>query len=164
MSKFVKSLLVGVVASLIIIGGVVGAGVWLSSGGGSAILTSSMANDDKPRLVRMEPQKVHLGGFSLNSRKQAKELVISVAMSVTGSQNQMKVCRLMPRLVSSLNAAFANLASYGDDARAALSGNLTGQLRSRFNRALGENLVGDVRLTAYQNKDDVPATNCPEET
>lgn len=165
MSKFMKSLLIGMVASLVLIGGVVGAGLWLSSNGSSsAIPTSAMANDDKPRLVRMQPQTVHLGGYSLNSGKKSKVLMVSVAMKVTGSQNQQKVCRLMPRLVSTVNTAFANLASYGDDVQAAFSKDLTQRLRHGFNRALGEALVGDVNLTAYEDKNAVPATNCPEAT
>lgn len=162
MNRFMKSLLVGMVVSLVVIGGIAGAGLWLSRGTHGPV--ASVVNDDAPRLVRMRPQTVHLGGYSLNSNKQAKVLLISVAMTVTGGQNQAKVCRLMPRLVSTLNTAFANLASYGGDVRVAASKGLTAQLRQGFNRALGEALVSEVSLTAYENKADAPGSNCPEET
>jgi len=163
MNKFLKSLMIGVLASLVIIGGIAGAGIYLSKGPDDAISSSGLVNDDKLREVRMRPQQVQIGGYSLNSKQKAKVLMVSVAMNVTGSHNQLKVCRLMPRLVSSVNTAFANLANYGD-AQISIPSDLPGALKQRFNRALGENLVESVSLTAYQDDKTPPVSNCPETT
>lgn len=163
MNKFFKSLMIGVVASLVIVGGVAGVGIYLSKGADDQISASGLVNDDKQRQVRMRPQQVQIGGYSLNSKQKAKVLMVSVAMNVTGSHNQLKVCRLMPRLVSTVNTAFANLANYGD-AQISIPKDLPGALKNRFNRALGENLVDSVVLSAHQDDKTPPATNCPEET
>lgn len=161
MNKFLKSLMIGVLASLVLIGGVAGVGIYLSKGGDDKISASALVNDDKQREVRMRPQQVQVGGYSLNGKEKAKVLMVSVAMNVTGSQNQLKVCRLMPRLVSTVNTAFANLANFGE-AQLSIPKDLPGALKQRFNRALGENLVESVSLSAYQDSKTPPATNCPE--
>ncbi|PIW29169.1 MAG: hypothetical protein COW30_05515 [Rhodospirillales bacterium CG15_BIG_FIL_POST_REV_8_21_14_020_66_15] len=163
MDKFMKSLLIGVAASIVLIGGIAGVGIWVSSEP-SASSVAAAPKDDKAHTVRMRPQAVQVGGYSLKSKDKAKILLVSIGMRVTGGHNFAKVCRLMPRLVSSVNTAFANLASYSDNAQDAITKDLTAQLRLRFNKALGERVVDDVILTAYQDKKDVPATNCPEET
>ena len=72
--------------------------------------------------------------------------------------------QLMPRLVSSVNTVFANLVSQTDNARDAITKNVQGQLRYRFNKALGAPLIDDVRMVAYQDEKDVPGTTCPEAT
>ena len=149
MDKFMKSLLIGVGASILVIGGIAGIGVWVSSEPTAATASATMVKD---------------GGYSLKSKDKAKLLLVSVGMRVTGGHNAAKVCQLMPRLVSSLNATFANLASYSGNAQDALPKNLTDQLQQRFNKALGMRVVDDVFLTAYQDKKDIPPTNCPEET
>ncbi|MEQ8804662.1 MAG: hypothetical protein RLN77_03200 [Rhodospirillales bacterium] len=164
MDKFMKSLLIGVAASILVIGGVAGVGIWVSSEPSAATESTAMVKDDKVHTVRMRPQAVQVGGYSLKSKDKARLLLVSVGMRVTGGHNAAKVCQLMPRLVSSLNAAFANLASYSGNAQDAIPKNLTGQLQQRFNKALGMRVVDDVFLTAYQDKKDIPPTNCPEET
>jgi hypothetical protein len=164
MDKFMKSLLIGVGASILLIGGVAGVGIWVSSQPSASTESVAMVKDDKVHTVRMRPQAVQIGGYSLKSKDKARLLLVSVGMQVTGGHNVAKVCQLMPRLVSSLNAAFANLASYSGNAQDAIPKDLPGQLQRRFNKALGVRLVDDVSLTAYQDKKDIPASNCPEET
>lgn len=163
MDKFMKSLLIGMGASILLIGGVAALGIWVSSQP-SASPNAAVVQDNKVHTVRMRPQAVQVGGYSLKSKDKASLLLVSVAMRVTGSHNVAKVCQLMPRLVSSLNTVFANLVNYSGNARDALPKNLTGQLQQRFNKALGVHVVEGVFLTAYQDKKDIPATNCPEST
>lgn len=91
-------------------------------------------------------------------------MMVSVEMTVQGAHNQQNICRLMPRLVSTLNTAFSSLASYDTNAGATLPKSLGNELTGRFNRALGKNLVKAVSLRAYASIDDAPATTCPDET
>lgn len=163
MDKFMRSLMIGVGASIFLIGGIAGVGIWLSSepSAQSAVAT---VKDDKIHTVRMRPQAVQIGGYSLKSKDKARILLVSIGMRVTGSHNAAKVCQLMPRLVSSVNTAFANLANYSDNVQDALPKDLTDQLQRRFNKALGDRVVDAVFVTAYQDKKDVPQTTCPEET
>jgi hypothetical protein len=159
-----KSLMIGIGASIALIGGIAGIGIWLNAEPSAPSASAAAAKDTKIHTVRMRPQAVQVGGYSLKSKQKAKVLLVSVSMRVTGSHNFAKTCQLMPRLVSSVNAAFANLASYSDNAQDAITKDLTGQLQRRFNKALGERVIDAVSLTAYQDKGDVPDTNCPEET
>tara|TARA_Y100000813_G_scaffold54354_1_gene38052 strand:- start:786 stop:1277 length:492 start_codon:yes stop_codon:yes gene_type:complete len=163
MDKFMKSLLLGAGASILLIGGIAGLGLWLNAEP-SAATPVAVAQDNKIHTVRMRPQTVQIGGFSLKSKEKPRPLLVSVSMRVTGGHNMAKICHLMPRLVSSLNAAFANLASYTDSAHDAITGDLPGQLAQRFNRALGERVVEKVTLSVYQDRNKVPDTNCPEAT
>jgi|GEM_PF-966009 len=164
MDKFMKSLLIGVAASILVIGGIAGIGIWVSSEPSAATSSAAMVKDDKVHTVRMRPQAVQVGGYSLKSKEKARQLLVSVGMRVTGGHNAAKVCQLMPRLVSSLNTAFANLVNYSGNAQDAIPKNLTDQLQQRFNKALGGRVVDDVFLTAYQEKKDVPPTTCPDAT
>ena len=163
MDKFMKSLLIGVAASILVIGGIAGIGIWVSSEPGAAV-SATTVKDDKVHTVRMRPQAVQVGGYSLKSKEKARQLLVSVGMRVTGGHNAAKVCQLMPRLVSSLNTTFANLVNYSGNAQDAIPKNLTGQLQQRFNKALGGRVVDDVFLTAYQDKMDIPPTTCPDAT
>ncbi|MAO56338.1 MAG: hypothetical protein CMM61_11655 [Rhodospirillaceae bacterium] len=164
MNKFMRSLLIGMGASIFLIGGIAGIGIWVSSEPGAGTDVASVAKDSKRHTVRMRPQSVQIGGYSLKSKKKAQILLVSVEMRVTGSHNFVKVCQLMPRLVSSVNTVFANLVSQTDNARDAITKNVQGQLKYRFNKALGAPLIDDVRMIAYQDEKDVPGTTCPEET
>ena len=163
MDKFMKSLLIGVAASILVIGGIAGIGIWVSSEPGATV-SATTVKDDKVHTVRMRPQAVQVGGYSLKSKEKARQLLVSVGMRVTGGHNAAKVCQLMPRLVSSLNTTFTNLVNYSGDAQDAIPKNLTGQLQQRFNKALGGRVVDDVFLTAYQDKMDIPPTTCPDAT
>lgn len=164
MNKFMRSLLIGMGASIFLIGGIAGIGIWVSSEPGAGVDVAGVAKDSKRHTVRMRPQSVQVGGYSLKSKKKAQVLLVSVEMRVTGTHNFVKVCQLMPRLVSSVNTVFANLVSQTDNAQDAITKDLTGQLKYRFNKALGDRVVDDVRMVAYQNENDVPGTTCPEET
>lgn len=163
MDKFMKSLLLGAGASILLIGGVAVLGIWLNAEP-SAAPVAAVAQDTKVHTVRMRPQSVQVGGFSLKSKERPRPLLVSVSMQIRGGHNVSKICQLMPRLVSSLNAAFANLANYTGNAHDAISGDLPAQLAQRFNRALGERVIERVHLGVYQDRNKVPDTNCPEET
>lgn len=164
MDKFMKSLMIGVGASILLIGSVAAIGIWVSSEPGASSAPVAAVKDDKLYQVRMRPQSVQIGGYSLKSKQKAKLLLVSISMRVTGSHNFHKICQLMPRLVSSVNTAFASQVSYTDNAQDAITQDLTVKLQKRFNRALGERIVEKVSLSAYQDSKDVPPTNCPEET
>ena len=164
MDKFMKSLLIGVGASVLLIGGIAGGGIWVSSEPSASSTSVAAVKDTKIHKVRMRPQAVQVGGYSIKSKQKAKNLLVSISMRVTGSHNFAKVCQLMPRLVSSVNTAFASQVNYSDNVQDAISKDLTVQLQQRFNRALGERIIEKVTLAAYQDKGDVPSTNCPEET
>ena len=54
MDKFMKSLLIGVAASILVIGGIAGIGIWVSSEP-SAAVSATTVKDDKVHTVRMRP-------------------------------------------------------------------------------------------------------------
>lgn len=75
MDNFMKSLLIGVGASIFIIGGIATIGVWVSSEPGQPV-ADRVEPDGKTYSVRMRPQPVQLGGYSLKSKSKGKAKVI----------------------------------------------------------------------------------------
>ncbi|MEK9672730.1 MAG: hypothetical protein VW268_09540 [Rhodospirillaceae bacterium] len=157
-----KSLSVGVGTTVFIIGGLAGIGVWISSEP-SVLEASTVKPDGKTYTVRMNPHQVQLGGYGLKSsgKDKLQTMLVSVELTVKGAHNQQKLCRLMPHLVSTLNTAFASLVSAGGGAH--LDGNLGNTLRTRFNKALGGDMVTAVSLRTYAEGGKVPQTTCDEQ-
>ena len=69
MNKFMRSLLIGMGASIFLIGGIAAIGIWVSSEPGASVDAASVAQDSKRHTVRMRPQSVQIGGYSRKSKK-----------------------------------------------------------------------------------------------
>ncbi len=164
MNKFMRSLLIGAGASVFLIVAIAGIGLWVSNE--PDMITSGGFGDGKSYTVRMRPQPIPVGGFSLKGKDKAKAqvMMVSVELTVDGAANPRTVCRLMPRLVAKVNTAFAGLASFDPGASRALSKQMGPKLVGQFNRAIGGDSIQAVSFQVYADKGKAPGTSCPKET
>jgi hypothetical protein len=123
------------------------------------------APDPGPSTVNMAPISVQIGGWTLRKKKnEAQVLVVSISLSVPNGDARETVCRLMPRLISSVNSEVSHNVLYRDTWKEALAGSLGQRLKDRFNRALGRTLITDVGLQAYGSEFEAPRESCATPT
>lgn len=160
MKKFIKTLLLGIGASAVVIGAVIGGMLWMSA---EPEKPAEPVADNAPHVVRMAPLAVQVGGYDLSGRSNAKLLLVSIELLVTGSKNRDEVCRLMPRLVSTVNSELSRKASFGKDFNESLETSVPLLMRRKFNEALGDGLIDKVTVKALQGKRSAPAGTCPDQ-
>jgi flagellar basal body-associated protein FliL len=158
MPGFIKSVLIASSVAAGTVGSVaaIGTGFDVSFSG-----ARQPAPDPGPSVVRMAPIAVHIGGWTLKTKKNEDRVVIvSIAIDVPNGDARNTVCRLMPRLVSAVNSEVSRNVLYQDTWKEALTGSLGQRLTVRFNRALGRTLINDVRLQAHASKGEAPPATC----
>lgn len=152
--------------SLAVAGGVTGTIL------GAVLLTGLMTDqklalDNKefnhPQTLRIQAIPIRLGGYSLKYKRGTGDIVmLSVSVTVPGRAERDLVCRLAPRLVSTVTNDVTIRYSDVNELRTDLTRNLPEHLRRRFNLALNGNLIQSVTVDKVEAGKLPPQSTCTD--
>ncbi|HBC08603.1 MAG TPA: hypothetical protein DC046_13645 [Rhodospirillaceae bacterium] len=152
--------------SLAVAGGVTGTIL------GAVLLTGLMADQkmllhdaelNRPQTLRIQAIPVRLGGYSLKYKRGTGDIVmLSVSVTVPGLKEKDLVCRLAPRLVSTVTNDVTIRYSDVDALRTDLTKTLPEHLRRRFNLALGGRLIQNVIVDKVEAGKLPPQSTCTD--
>ncbi len=150
--------------SLAVAGGVTGTIL------GAVLLTGLMTDQkmaldseelNRPQTLRIQAIPVRLGGYSLKYKRGTGDIVmLSVSVTVPGHAERDVVCRLAPRLVSTVTNDVTIRYSDVDALRTDLTKTLPEHLRRRFNLALGGKLIQSVIVDKVEAGQLPPQSTC----
>jgi len=150
--------------SLAVAGGVTGTIL------GAVLLTGLMTHKQteldeaarsRPQTLRIQAIPVRLGGYSLKYKRGTGDIVmLSVSVTVPGAKEKELVCRLAPRLVSTVTNDVTIRYAETDALRADLTRTLPDHLRRRFNLALGGTLIQSVTVDTVDAGQFPPQSTC----
>tara|TARA_R110001592_G_scaffold81299_4_gene241377 strand:+ start:960 stop:1439 length:480 start_codon:yes stop_codon:yes gene_type:complete len=137
----------------------------------SAVLLTGLMTDQKlaleneefnrPQTLRIQAIPVRLGGYSLKYKRGTGDIVmLSVSVTVPGRTERDLVCRLAPRLVSTVTNDVTIRYSDVDELRTDLTRTLPEHLRRRFNLALNGNLIQSVTVDKVEAGKLPPQSTC----
>tara|TARA_R100001129_G_scaffold64469_3_gene44075 strand:+ start:2417 stop:2896 length:480 start_codon:yes stop_codon:yes gene_type:complete len=119
------------------------------------------AERSRPQTLRIQAIPVRLGGYSLKYKQGTGDIVmLSVSVTVPGLKEKDLVCRLAPRLVSTVTNDVTIRYSDIDALRADLTKTLPEHLRRRFNLALGGKLIQSVIVDKVETGQLPPRSTC----
>lgn len=152
--------------SLAVAGGVTGTIL------GAVLLTGLMTDQklaleneefNRPQTLRIQAIPVRLGGYSLKYKRGTGDIVmLSVSVTVPGRAERDLVCRLAPRLVSTVTNDVTIRYSDVDELRTDLTRTLPEHLRRRFNLALNGNLIQSVTVDKVEAGKLPPQSTCTD--
>ncbi|MCF3631100.1 hypothetical protein RJ527_11135 [Thalassospiraceae bacterium LMO-SO8] len=152
--------------SLAVAGGVTGTIL------GAVLLTGLMTDQKlalenkefkRPQTLRIQAIPIRLGGYSLKYKRGAGDIVmLSVSVTVPGRAERDLVCRLAPRLVSTVTNDVTIRYSDVDELRTDLTRALPEHLRRRFNLALNGNLIQSVTVDKVEAGKLPPQSTCTD--
>lgn len=150
--------------SLAVAGGVTGTIL------GAVLLTGLMtdrhtemdgAANSRPQTLRIQAVPVRLGGYGLKYKKGAGDIVLlSIAVRVDGVQERDLVCRLAPRLVSTVTQEVTLRYSEAVALDADIGKSLPDHLRRRFNQALKSDVIQGVIVDRINSGEFPPQSTC----
>ncbi|UTW51070.1 hypothetical protein KFF05_14230 [bacterium SCSIO 12827] len=150
--------------SLAVAGGVTGTVL------GAVLLTGLMADQkmvlhdeelNRPQTLRIQAIPVRLGGYSLKYKRGTGDIVmLSVSVTVPGLKEKDLVCRLAPRLISTVTNDVTIRYAEVEALRADLTKTLPEHLRRRFNLALGGKLIQSVIVDKVEAGQFPPQSTC----
>ncbi|MEQ8804143.1 MAG: hypothetical protein RIE87_11610 [Rhodospirillales bacterium] len=150
--------------SLVVAGGVTGTIL------GAVLLTGLMtdphmelddAANSRPQTLRIQAVPVRLGGYGLKYKKGAGDIVLlSITVKVGGVPERDLVCRLAPRLVSTVTQEVTLRYSETEALDADIGTSLPAHLRRRFNQALKSDVIQDVTIDRINSGEFPPQGTC----
>lgn len=119
------------------------------------------AERSRPQTLRIQAIPVRLGGYSLRYKRGTGDIVmLSVSVTVPGTKEKELVCRLAPRLVSTVTNDVTIRYAEIEALRADLTRALPEHLRRRFNLALGGKLIQRVTVDTVDVGQFPPQSTC----
>lgn len=119
------------------------------------------AERDRPQTLRIQAIPLRLGGYSLRYKRGTGDIVmLSISVTVPGLSEKNLVCRLAPRLVSTVTNDVTIRYTEVDALRADLTKSLPEHLRRRFNLALGGRLIQSVTVDTVDAGELPPQSTC----
>ncbi len=138
-----------------------------------AVLLTGLATDQKlalenkelnlPQTLRIQAIPIRLGGYSLKYKRGTGDIVmLSVSVTVPGRAERDLVCRLAPRLVSTVTNDVTIRYSDVNELRTDLTRTLPEHLRRRFSLALNGNLIQSVTVDKVEAGKLPPQSTCTD--